>query len=617
MNRLSMKTATKLNEPTKPAFLESTIQSLCNLGRLQSALKLLFSRPFEPDYSSYSKILQLCIDKNAEKEGHLIHNHLLANGFGSNLYLNTKMIIFYAKIGDMVNARKVFDKMPEKSVVSWTALLSGYSQNGFSKEALMVFSAMHRNSVKANQFTYGSALRACTTMMCLDRGKQIQGCICKGRFVENLFVQSALVDLHSKCGKMEDACYVFESMSERDVVSWNAMIGGYAVQRLTNCAFKMFRSMLRGGMIPDCFTLANVLKASTGGSCLMTVNQVHAFVIHLGFGSYNVLNGSLIDAYAKCGSVRSAKCIYKNMLKKDTISCTALITGYAREGICSRDALILFGGLHQMHLGIDGVILCSLLNICANTASLDIGRQLHALTLKYPLSHDMALGNALIDMYAKSGEISDANHIFEEMEDKNVISWTSLIAGYGKHGYGHKAIALYRKMECEGLKPNDVTFLSLLFACSHSGLTGEGWECFSNMVGKYNILPRAEHYSCMVDLFARGGLLEEAYDLICKMDVKPNASLWGAILGACNIYGNMSLGEVAAKHLSHLDPVNSVNYVALANIYAAAGLWDNAWKTRKLTEVRSMKKNPGYSFFLSTNKRVALLQTAEKLKLQN
>ncbi|GMQ02307.1 hypothetical protein CsSME_00048600 [Camellia sinensis var. sinensis] len=157
-------------------------------------------------------------------DGRLIHGHLLTNGLHSNAYLNINLVIFYSKLGDMVNSRNVFDRMSERSLVTWTALVSGYSRNGYTKEALVVFSAMHKIGVKVNQFTYGSALRACTSMMCLDRGKQIQQCIQKSRPVENLFMQSALADLHSKCGKMEDVCYIFESMLERDVVSWIAMI---------------------------------------------------------------------------------------------------------------------------------------------------------------------------------------------------------------------------------------------------------------------------------------------------------------------------------------------------------------------------------------------------------
>ncbi|CAL5381540.1 unnamed protein product [Camellia sinensis] len=328
-------------------------------------------------------------------EGRLIHGHLLTNGLHSNAYLNTNLVIFYSKLGDMVNSRKVFDRMSERSLVTWTALVSGYSQNGDSGEALVVFSAMHRIgvNVKANQFTYGSALR----------------------------------DLHSKCGKMEDACYIFESMLERDVVSWNAMIGGYAIQGFADDALRLIHSMLRAGMIPDSFTLGSIMKALVGESSLMKVIQIHGFIIQLGCESHTVLIGSLIDAYAKCGSVRIADRIYKT--------------------------------------------------------SLDLGRQIHGLVLKCQSKHDVAMGNTLIDMYSKSGEIEDAKQVFNEMEQKNVISWTSWIAGYGKNGYRHKAIVMYKKMEFEGLKPNGVTFLTLLFACSHVGLTTEALECFNNMVG--------------------------------------------------------------------------------------------------------------------------------------
>eukprot|EP00261_Vitis_vinifera_P031729 XP_019072972.1 PREDICTED: pentatricopeptide repeat-containing protein At3g20730 isoform X2 [Vitis vinifera] len=556
----------------------SKIQSACNLGRLAEALKLLSSNPTRLDPSLYLKILQLCIDKKAKKQGHLIHTHLITNGFGSDLHLNTKLIIFYVKVGDVIAARNVFDGMPERSVVSWTAMVSGYSQNGRFEKAFVLFSDMRHCGVKANQFTYGSALRACTSLRCLDMGIQVQGCIQKGRFVENLFVKSALVDFHSKCGKMEDASYLFGTMMERDVVSWNAMIGGYAVQGFADDSFCMFRSMLRGGLVPDCYTLGSVLRASAEGGGLIIANQIHGIITQLGYGSYDIVTGLLINAYAKNGSLRSAKDLRKGMLKKDLFSSTALITGYAHEGIYSVDALDLFKEMNQMNIGMDDVILCSMLNICANLASFALGTQIHAFALKYQPSYDVAMGNALIDMYAKSGEIEDAKRAFDEMEEKNVISWTSLISGYAKHG--------------------------------HTGLTAEGCECFNNMVNKYNIKPRAEHYSCMVDLFARQGLLEEAYNLLCKIDIKHNASLWGAILGASSIYGYMSLGKEAASNLFNMQPENSVNYVVLASIYSAAGLWDDAWKIRKLMEERSTKKNAGYSFFQATKKSIPLLQAS-------
>lgn len=246
-NKIVPKTMTQSSDIS----LSSTIKALCHLGKLHKAMRLILVNPTQSDHSLYSQVLQFCINLKANTLGILLHTHLLRNGFTSNLHFDTKLIIFYSKVGDVYNARQVFDKMSERSVVSWTALLSGYCQNGYWEEAVQVFRRMRWEGVRANQFTYGSVLRACTSNVCLSMGKQIQGCIQKSRFVDNLFVQSALVDLHSKCGKMEDACYVFEMMADRDLVCWNAMIGGYVVQGFGSDAFLMFRLMLREGTFCD------------------------------------------------------------------------------------------------------------------------------------------------------------------------------------------------------------------------------------------------------------------------------------------------------------------------------------------------------------------------------
>ncbi|KNA23764.1 hypothetical protein SOVF_022280 [Spinacia oleracea] len=451
--------------------------------------------------------------------------------------------------------------MPERNVVSWTALLSGYSQNGFFKDALMVFEDMHHSGVKGNQFTYGSALRGCTKLMCLRSGKQIQGCLQKGRFSSNLFVQSALVDLHSKCGSINDASIIFQTMPVRDLVCWNTMIDGYAVQGFVNDAFQLFPLMMKEGTIPDCFTFGSLLRACTQGNNLSRVFQIHGLMIQHGYGLHDLLNRLLIDAYAKCGSTKHAYTVFKSMMNV----------------------------FYYIFVELWKTTSCS----CTKVFSY----------------FDVALGNALIDMYAKCGELKEAIRAFDQMEEKNVISWSSLIDGYAKHGYGHEAMLLYRKMEHEGLKPNDVTFLSILFACSHAGLIREGWECFNNMVDKHNIAPTEKHYSCMIDVLARGGQLEEAFNLMQKMNIQPNASHWGAILGASKVHGDICLGKLAAKLLFYLDTKNSSTYVALASIYAASGLWNDSWGTYKFMEENNLKKSPGCSFDLCEEKRTALLQS--------
>ena len=354
------------------------------------------------------------------------------------------------------------------------------------------------------------------------------------------------------------------------------------------------------------FTLGNVLQACANGGALLLVSQVHKFIVEWGFLVYKDLTSSFIDAYAKCGSVQSARQLYTSILGSDLISCTALVNAYAQEGKYGFDFLEIFREF--MQLGVDDIGLCSMLHICVDVASLSLGRQVHAVVLKCAASEDVAIGNALVDMYGKCGEIGDAHHAFSEMQVKNVISWTSLIAGCGRHGFGNEAITLYNEMRSQGLMPNDVTFLSLLFACSHSGLTSEGRECFKSMVNKYGIVPRAEHFSCLIDLFARGGQLEEAYRLINEMDIRPSAALWGSILGACCTYGNTLLGEVAANRLINLNPENPTNYVLLASVYAEKGAWQYAWNARLAVEKMGLKKDRGYSLLLPTKKRDELMQ---------
>ncbi|MQL76096.1 hypothetical protein Taro_008470 [Colocasia esculenta] len=617
MNAIWRRSISHLSGARQLPECESKVLAFCRQRRLREAMQAL--RSCDPGLVAsavYSSVLQLCVDHGAEREGRSLHEYLTRHGCPSDMYLDTKFIIFYGRVGEVDLARELFDTMVKRSVVSWTAMISACSQNGRAEEAFEVFASMRQSGFKANQFTYGSVLRACTNMLCMGRGGQIHGCIAKSRFSKNLHVQSALVDLHSKCGLIEDAWSLFVEMDQKDVISWNSMIGGYVVQGLGDAALALFYSMLKDGFHPDHFTFASVLRACGGVQSQVKVNQIHGIIVRLGFEDHVIVSGSLIDAYAKCRNMSKARLLYDSMPVKDLVSCTALITGYSQDQKYSKDALEVFFLVNRMGLKIDGVIICSILNACANISSLAMGRQIHACMFKKLSDYDVAVGNALIDMYAKSGELNDARHIFDDMHSRNVITWTSMTTAYGRHGCGEDAVALFEKMKCHGLKPNDITFLSILSACSHAGLTEKGWQLFNSMIMEYKIKPRPEHYACYVDLLARGGWLEEAYDFMCKGHVKHNASLWGALLGACGMHGNVYLGKLAAGSLSNLEPRNSVSYVVLSNIYASAGLWEDAWKTRREMDERHIKKYPGYSLvhFMKT-RHPLLLQSNETSKV--
>lgn len=474
-------------------------------------------------------------------------------------------------------------------------MVSGYSRNGRPREALELFALMRASGVRPNQFTYGSAASACAGAGCARSGEQVHACAAKGRFAGDMFVQSALMDMHLRCGSLADAKRLFGAMEMKDVVSWNSLVRGFVERGHHGDALGLLSSMLRDAMLPDHFTFGSALKACGAVSVLANVEIIQTCIIKLGYWGEKVVIGSLIDSYAKCRSMSSARVLYDSISEPDLISSTALISGYSMDRNHSEDAMELFCKIHRKGLRIDGVLLSSLLGLCANIASIRFGTQIHAYMCKKQPMGDVALDNALVDMYAKAGELSDARRAFDEIPNRNVISWTSLITACGKNGFGEDAVSLFDRMVEDGVKPNDVTFLSLLSACGHSGLMSKGMEYFTSMMSKYCIDPRAEHYSSAIDLLARGGQLEDAWKLVQKTNVEPSSSMLGAMLGACKMHGNMSLGETAAKNLFSIDPESSVNYAVLANMYAESSLWEDAQRTRKLMAETSHGKEAGCS----------------------
>ncbi|KAL5216339.1 hypothetical protein ABZP36_007740 [Zizania latifolia] len=545
----------------------------------------------------YSSLLQSCISSCAFRQGKSVHHRIIITASPSppDIHLSTKLIIFYTRFGDVAAASKVFDGMPHRSVVSWTAMVSGYSRNRRPQEALELFALMRASGARPNQFTYGSAACACAGAECARSGEQVHACAAKGRFAGDMFVQSALMDMHLRSGSIEDARKLFAEMRKKDVVSWNALIRGFVERGHHVDALGLFSSMLKDGMLPDHFTLGSVLKACGAVSVAANVEIIHTCIIKLGYWGEKVVIGSLINSYMKCQSMSSARVIYDSISEPDLVSSTALIRGYTMDRNHSEDAMELFCKIHRKGSRIDGVLLSSLLCLCASVASARFGTQIHAYMHKKQPMGDVALDNALIDMYAKAGEFSDAKRAFDEMPYRNVISWTSLITACGRNGYGEDAVTLFNRMVEDGVKPNDVTFLSLLSACGHCGLTSKGMEYFTSMMSKYGIDPRAEHYCSAIDLLARGGQLEDAWKLVQKTNFRPSSSTLGAMLGACKLHGNMLLGETAAKNLFSADPGSSVNYAVLANIYAESSLWEHAQRTRKIMDETSDGKEVGFS----------------------
>jgi pentatricopeptide repeat protein len=310
---------------------------------------------------------------------------------------------------------------------------------------------------------------------------------------------------------------------------------------------------------------------------------------------------TVIAGYAQNGSIEDASQLFGRMPEKDVISWNTMIAAYAQIGH-GEEAMKLFCQMQRVGVRPIQTTFTSLLSASASLASIEQGKQHHTYIFKIGFSSEVFVGNALIAMYAKCGHIDDARQVLDEMPERDVVSWNSLITGFALHGRGKEALQLFEQMQLLDIKPNNTTFIGILSACSHAGLVDEGWQYFYSMNRDNCITPTAGHYACMVDLLARAGCLKEAEEFIDEMPFKLDAVAWGSLLGACRVHVNTEVAKRAAEHLFELEPENAGTYVLLSNIYAAAGRWNDAAKIRILMKDRGVKKKPGCSWIKVKNK---------------
>eukprot|EP01018_Ginkgo_biloba_P018986 Gb_02562 [translate_table: standard] len=584
----------------------------------------------------------------ALQEGKQVHANMTISGVEPNVLLGSKLLSMYAKSGNLVDARLVFDKIPERNLFLWNAMMIAYSMHGSCEEVLEFYCHMQRGGVRPNNFTFPCVLKACAGLEALDQGKEIHAFIVKSGFESDGFVGNALVTMYAKCGSIQNARQVFDKMYRRDVVSWNALIAGYAQNGDFNQTVQLFRQMQLEDVKPNSVTIVSVLPACANLAYLRQGKEIHQFISRSAFQTDILVWNALVTLYARCESLDEARKVFDKMPERDLVSWNAMIAGYAQNGHCD-EALQLFNQMEpagvkpnistwngmiagyaqngrygealklvrQLQLSNEkpnSVTITSVLPACAHIAALQQGMEIHNYVTKGG-QLNVFVGTALIDMYAKCGSIEDARQVFDKVSQKNVVLWTAIIAGYAMHGYGEETLALLSEMQQAGMKPDYITFTAVLSACSHAGLVNEGWKCFDCMIQDYHITPMVEHYACMVDLLGRAGRLGEAQDLIKNMPVEPNAGVWGSLLAASRIHCNIELGEFAAEHLFELEPQNIGNFVLLSNIYARAGRLGDVENVRKMMKDRGLKKNPGCSW-IEVKNRVHAFVVGDRLHPQ-
>ncbi|OAY84423.1 Pentatricopeptide repeat-containing protein DOT4, chloroplastic [Ananas comosus] len=547
-----------------------------------------------PDSHTFSCILKCFAVSGRVRGGEVVHGHLMKLGFEASITVGNALIAFYCKNNRIESAISLFDEMPQRDVISWNSIISGCASNGFSTKGVELFTSMWFEGVDMDLATLVSVLPACAELGYLLIGRVIHGYSTKAGLANELSLSNSLIDMYSKCSNLGSAVQLFEKMDQRSVVSWTAMITAYTRDGQYDEAISLFEEMESRGVKPDQFAVTSVLHACSCKGSLNHGKFVHDSIVKSGMKKNLFVANALMDMYAKCGDMENARSVFDQTVKKDLISWNTLIGGYSKNNL-PNEALHLFGEM-QSHFRPNSVTMACILPACASLSSLERGREIHGYILRTNCFGDSYVANALVDMYAKCGALLLARMHFNRMFGKNLISWTMMIAGYGMHGHGQDAIALFKEMRCKGIVPDDVSFIAILYACSHSGLIDEGWRFFNIMRNEYKIEPKLEHYACMVDLLSRAGRLNKAYKFIEAMPIEPDSTIWGALLCGCRIHRDVKLAETVAEKVFELEPQNTGYYVLLANIYAEAEKWEAVKKLREKVSRRGLKKNPGCSW---------------------
>ncbi|XP_072996192.1 pentatricopeptide repeat-containing protein At1g18485-like [Typha latifolia] len=585
----------------------SVISVLSDRGLSLDSMKMLLEmRRTKVAVNSVSlvSVVPACAAMRDEGFGTGVHGLALKSGLDLVVTVGNTFVDMYGKLGDSDAALLFFWSMPERNEISWNSIIGGLVHAAIYQDALRMFRDMLANEVTPNSVTISSLLPMLVELGCFNLGKEVHGYSIKRNMDSDVFVANSLVDMYAKFRYPKMGSDVFERIVSRNVVSWNAMIANLGQNGAEMEAFELVIKMQKSGECPNSVTLTNVLPACARIASLKKGKEIHARSIRTGSIFDLFVSNALIDMYAKCGQLDLARSVFDG-LERDDVSYNTLIMGYSQSSSCSR-ALHLFQEMRSIGIEYDVVSFMGALSACANLSALKQGKEIHCLLIKKMLNNHLFVANSLLDLYTKCGKFSITVKIFDRISEKDVASWNSMIVGYGMQGELETAFNLFEKMKDEGVEYDHVSYVAVLSACSHGGLVEKGKKYFDQMLIE-NIKPRQMHYACMVDLLGRAGLLTEAEEIIRGMPFDAESDVWGALLGACRIYGNIELARWAAEHLFELKPGHSGYYTLLSNMYAEAGRWDEANEIRGLMKSRKVKKNPGCTWLESDNRVCAFI----------
>lgn len=561
----------ELSEPNEVSFT-ALIGGLSQIDQVDALqiFRLMHRQGIRIDSVTLSSILGVCTKSQTGessifyedygvftcRHGKLVHGFTIKLGYENDLHLSNSLLDMYAKNGNMDSAEIIFTNLPTISVVSWNVMIAGYGQKCEMEKSVDYFQRMKLSGFEPDDVTFINMLSSCV-----------------------------------KHGYIEEGRKMFTSISCPSLSSWNAMLSGYTQNGNHHEALSLFRDMQFGKFKFDRSTLAIILSSCANMGLLEGGKQVHATSLKNCCNSDKYVASGLIGFYSKCKKVETSKIIFDRVPEMDIVCWNSMISGFLLNSL-DGEVFIFFKKMRENGMSPTHFSYAIVLNCCAKLASSDQGRQIHAQIVGCGYINDVFVGSSLIHMYSKCGVVDGARQCFDTMPNKNIVIWNEMVHGYAQNGRGEEALWLYRKMIELGMKPDSITFIAILTACSHSGLVDEGIEIFNSMKEEAFL----DHYTCIIDSLSRAGRFKEAEAILDKMPYKDDPIVWEVLLSACRVHSNVSLGRRAAEELIRLDPHNSTPYLLLANTYTSFGRWDDVRALRERMSDNQVRKDPASSW---------------------
>ena len=612
--------------------MKREIAKLVSDGFFKEAISLYsqcHSASLPPNKFTFPPLLKACAKLKSLPQGQSLHTHLIKTGFSSHVYAATSLTDMYMKLHLLHDALKVFDEMPERNPTSFNAVISGFLQNGYSREAFSAFKQVGFGTFRPNSETISCLLLACESVR---HGMEMHCLAIKLGVETEVYVATSIVTMYSNYEELVSATKVFEGTRNKSVVSYNAFISGLLQNGIPRLVLDVFKDMRECSVeVPNSVTFVLVLSACASLLYLRFGRQVHGFIMKTAKEFDATLATALVDMYSKCGCWHLAFDAFKeldgirNLITWNSMICGMMLNAQSEnavelfeqlecEGLVPDSATwnSMISGFSQLGKGVEaikyfkrmlsaGIVpslksITSLLPACSDLSALQCGKEIHGHAIRTDISSDEFIATSLIDMYMKCGYHDLARRIFYQFDRKpdDPAFWNAMISGFGRNGENKSAFEIFDQMREEKVQPNAATFISVLSVCGHTGQVDKGWQVFRMMSKDYGLKPKPEHIGCMVDLLGRSGWLGEAQELIQELS-QPSASVFASLLGACKYHLDSEVGEEMAMKLAELEPENPTPLVILSNIYAEFGRWGDVERIRGIMNNKGLRKLPGSS----------------------